>query len=159
MKNEHELRGPHKVPCAYCNGTGETEIPAEALTVETYYFGCLGEAGHYWHVRGGRAIGYRFDDRFPESFYIDGKFCPHPRPEVEGECALHHVEGWTVLAWWDRSVDRRSGSNSAIVTKGTYDFTTMLEIGKAQFPSVMSRQRQPLTLVEDHTTGDVARKP
>lgn len=154
------LSGARKTPCAYCRGTGEVEIPAEVETVEAYYFGCWKDTGHYWHDRSGRSILHRFDERFPESLrkgHIDGNFCPgapvelygrHSRPEVEGEASLHYIEGWTVLAWWDRSVDHRSASNSALVVKGTYDFTAILEIAKAQYPHVMKRQRQPLVLVE-----------
>lgn len=97
---------------------------------------------------------------------IDGGFCPgavvgdawrRSRPEIEGQASLRHVDGWTVLAWWDRSVDSRGACNSAFVARGLRDFTTMLEIGKTQAPIVIARQRTPIVLVEDLTKTAVER--
>ena len=146
------------MPCCHCGGTGTITLPPEIETVEAHYFGCLGELGHYWHNKNGCKRSLEISARLPAAFKrIDGGFCPgavrgdlyaRSCPEVEGEAALHHVEGWTVLAWWDRSVDRRGACNSAIVARGTHDFTTMMEIGKAQYPEVLDRQRKPIILVE-----------
>ncbi len=52
---------------------------------------------------------------------------------------LVHVQGWTALAFWDRSSDRRGGSNSAILAAGTLDFEAMVAIAADNFPSVWAR--------------------
>ena len=153
---------PRTVPCAHCGGKGTIELAAEVTTVETYYFGCWRSIGHHlWNPKLADRSGlqhYDVEKKIPKAIAqrIDPCFCPgydgphkRDRAEVEGEAALHHVDGWTVLAWWDRSVDSRGACNSAIISKGLYDFTTMLEIGKAQMPHVMERQRVPIVLVVD----------
>jgi hypothetical protein len=131
--------------------------------VEAYYFGCWSDLGHYWHAvspENAYTPAREIEARVPEAMRhgrIDGGFCPghakgdpyrRSRPEVEGEAKLSHVDGWTVLGWWDRSVDKRGSCNSNVAAKGTHDFTTMSEIAKRRVPHVMARQRQPLVLVE-----------
>jgi hypothetical protein len=46
---------------------------------------------------------------------IDGGFCPQIEDAQSGEARIHHVEGWTVLAFWDRSGDSRPSSHSTFV--------------------------------------------
>lgn len=116
------------------------------------YFGCWGQAGHYLFGEGGHHIS---SERLPAGFVetfgdhgwgLDAKFCPgyvgpyqRDREEHEGEALLHHVNGWTVLAFWDRSVDKRGGCNSNFVERGTLTFEEMCTIAQAQFPSVWAR--------------------
>lgn len=158
--NSSDLKSAHKVPCAHCNGSGQIIVPADVETIEVYYFGCRGAAGHYWFLPNNdlRYISnWEIDKNLPSEFQngrIDSGFCPgggsrnKNRAEIPGEAKLTVVSGWTVLGWWDRSVDKRGGSNSNILAKGTFDFTTMLEIGKVRFPEVMKRQLLPITLVK-----------
>lgn len=147
-----------QAPCAHCGGTGKVTLPPEVATVEAYYFGCWERSGHFWRGKNPYTTEHEILQKVPPALkHIDGRFCPgavpgdsyaRRRPEVEGEAALHHVDGWTVLAWWDRSVDHRGACNSNIVARGTFDFTIMIEIGKAQYPRVITRQRSPIVLVE-----------
>jgi hypothetical protein len=149
---------PRRVPCAHCNGEGTIELAAEVETVEAFYFGCWKETGHYWRNQNPHTSCRQIEKLVPGMIfrYIDGGFCPgairgktdRTRPEVEGQAALHHIEGWTVLAFWDRSVDSRHSSNSAFVVVGRHDYTTMLEVAKRQFPDVLRRQKVPMVLVE-----------
>lgn len=157
------LRPERTVPCPHCAGSGSVTIAAEVSTVEVYYFGCWEQSGHYWRAPGGFKGGREIEAQLPEPLRgngmgggMDSKWCPGSAPgaphkktraEVEGEAALHHVDGWTILAWWDRSVDHRGASNSNLVARGLHSWATMLEIGKAQFPSVMKRQRVHMVLV------------
>ena len=138
-------------------------IPPGIETVETYYFGCWEQSGHFWRSKSGYDEERRIETRVPAPLrrgHIDGNFCPgavagsqwkKTRAEVEGEAALHHIDGWTVLAWWDRSVDRRGACNSAIAACGLFDFATMLAITRAQFPTVLTRRKDPPVLVVDMT--------
>jgi hypothetical protein len=76
------------------------------------------------------------------------------KPEVEGEAALHHIDGWTLLSWWDRTVDSRGACNSNVVAKGTHSYATMLEIIKVQMPNLIERRKgKPIVLVETWTAA------
>jgi len=110
-----------------------------------FYFGCWGDVGHYlWTPDGRRA---RSAGPFT-ALDLDGRFCPgvvgrtdriSPNVQPEGVAALHHANGWTVLAFWDRSVDRRRGSHSTYVIEGTHDFGEAVRISSAAFPRVWAR--------------------
>lgn len=66
-----------------------------------------------------------------------------PEYQREGEYSLHHAEGWTALAWWDRSGRRGYWSNAALIAKGHYSVSTMLEKGRAAFPKTFARMTYP----------------
>ncbi len=106
-----------------------------------FYFGCWGDSGHYlWDEHANHA---RRGTGLPPSLGVarlDGEFAPKG-PQTEGRAALHHVDGWTVLAFWDRSVDRRHGSHSTFVAEGAHDFAAMVAIARARFPRVWGRYR------------------
>jgi hypothetical protein len=70
-----------------------------------------------------------------------------PDGDVPGEAKLTRVRGWTVLAWWDRSVDTRGGSNSVIVADRPLDFDQMIALLAIHFPEVSKRQRVPIRFV------------
>lgn len=132
--------------------------PVEPASVEAYYFGpWKGFPAHRWRDPSGRAADFHAKAFLPAALHnLDATYCPgrgvgvrYPgtRPEVEGEASIHHVEDWTVLAWWDRSVDERPGANSNIVARGTWDFEAMVSIAKAQFVEVWARQRAGVRVV------------
>lgn len=106
---------------------------------DVYYNGCWGETGHYLWDRTRRKA-YSVPADFPVAPHVlDSGFLPPGQPQVEGRATLCHVNGWTVLAFWDRSVDTRGKSNSAFVARGTLDFDAMVAAAKAAFPSVWGR--------------------
>lgn len=112
--------------------------------MKVFYFGCWGEKGHYLrdvnrnHVRNDRtATPWEGMDGVLCPGYV--RYMPFNTPQPEGEAALHHKEGWTALAFWDRSVDSRGGCNSVFFAEGTYGPHAMIEIAKTHFPSVWSR--------------------
>jgi hypothetical protein len=115
-----------------------------------YYFGCGLRAGHWWYApqKEGRmwqpnsAVADAMRTVFPR---IDGNYCPDG--DVPGEAKLTRVRGWTVLAWWDRSVDMRGGSNSVIVADRSLDFDQMIALLAIHFPEVSKRQRVPIRFV------------
>jgi hypothetical protein len=126
-----------------------------------FYFGNLGShPGHYlidgtFHTVWGRlpcGLG---------AAELDGTFCGDPGLEdprhrghwptdaqPQGLARMHHVRGWTVLAFWDRSGDARSGSNSAIVAEGEHDFETMLALARARFAPMMARIEKSFRIEE-----------
>lgn len=89
------------------------------------YFGVWDRPGHYLWTADGRLD---VDDR-RLSRLIDGNLAPQPeRPrrryqsgppeQPEGRATVTPVAGLTIVAFWDRSGDRRHGSNSAFVADG-----------------------------------------
>lgn len=106
-----------------------------------YYFGCLERAGHHLYLPSGMTA---WDDRLPADFpcpsrVLDCGFLPPRQPEIEGRASLVHINGWTVLAFWDRSVDTRGKCNSAFVARGTLDFDGIVSAAKVAFPKVWVR--------------------
>jgi hypothetical protein len=64
---------------------------------------------------------------------------------VQGWAAVHHLNGWTALAWWDRTGDQRHGSNAALFAKGTHTLEQMLVIGRRNFPRLFRRFTYTIT--------------
>jgi hypothetical protein len=124
--------------------------------VKVYYFGCVGGLGHYFHDGALRRVhGAKTEIPWPN---VDAALCPGyvdpmlpgtwrtEAPQIEGAAAVHHKAGWTALAFWDRSVDTRGGSNSVFFVEGTHNFAAMVVIARQRFPSVWARFTFPVTL-------------
>ena len=141
---------PTVVPCSHCKGTGSITLPPEIATVQAYYFGCQRESGHYWwrpdrlpygtssHVA--QTVGPNIHPK------VDGGFCP--KRDVQGNAKLTEIDGWTILSFWDNSIDTRKNSSSSFVAKGSYDFDAMQAIAREQFPRVWKRYAFEIVLVE-----------
>lgn len=131
------------------------------LVNECYYFGCQGEPGHYFWTSDGTRQYSRAEQIVGPNIYprIDGGFCPNASedrmkpwrrtgPEVEGEAALHFVDGWTIISFWDRSVDKRGACNSNFIVRGVHSFKEVLRIARENFPQVLDRLKFEIKLVE-----------
>ena len=121
------------------------EVPELGLR-DVFFLGCWSRShiGHYIHDRTGHSLMRgTMDEVLP--FWlrqIDGTYCGSPSAEVrepQNRGRVVDVDGWTVLAFWDRTADERYGSNGAFIAKGTHDFEVMCEIGRRHFPSVWAR--------------------
>jgi hypothetical protein len=129
---------------------------------DIFFFGvCAGtSAGHYFFSPGGRGHAAHASPETlratlpPTLLRVDGVWtAPTPRTpeqvrdrtpaeserETQGEAYIHYVEGWTVLAWWDRSADRRWGCNANLLARGRHRFDAMLALGRQHFPREMAR--------------------
>jgi hypothetical protein len=107
---------------------------------EIYYFGCMDVPGHYL-FRGKIHQNPRYlPDDFPVSLRtLDGGLLPPMLPRVEGRAEIIHCEEWTILAFWDNSVDSRSGANSNFIIRGWTVFENAVEIAKKAYPYVWER--------------------
>lgn len=126
-----------------------------------FYNGCWGNVGHYLFSEDGSsklaAIGPfkrgELDCCLCPGYaplgasYAVRKASERPRAQVEGEAKLTHRDGWTALAFWDRSVDKRGNSNSCFVIEGTHTFEEMIELARARFPRVMERFKFEIRIV------------
>lgn len=111
-----------------------------------WFFGCWGRIGHHlWSPDGTLHRHQSAHLPWPE---VDGELTPgnrnrygdvDARDQVEGMARLHHAADWTAVAWWDRSVDKRPGSNAALFVPGTVDMQPALAIGAEHFPSIFAR--------------------
>jgi len=114
--------------------------------MKVFYFGCYKDHGHF--MRASDANGklrysteeHEFVDKNPWGYEIDSGLCPKTIGyETEGLSSIHQKDGWTVLSFWDRSIDSRHKSNSNFLAEGTFDFAEMLKISKEHFPEVFQR--------------------
>lgn len=121
------------------------------------YFGYWGSPGHFLYKpdgNGARHSQLPTELRDIESLagdpdkikrYDDGvhgkKTVPFwdEKDQEQGRARLHLIAGWTVLAFWDRSGDRRGGSNSAFLAEGKFTFDEMCALARQHFPSVWTR--------------------
>lgn len=111
-------------------------------TQPIFYFGCWHDVGHFMRAPNKHADSHREAAEFawknPWSHDIDGRLCPDGS-QIEGRALIHHKEGWTALSFWDRSVDKRRGSNSNFLAKGDHSFETMLTLAEEYFPDILKR--------------------
>jgi hypothetical protein len=116
------------------------------MTDGMYYFGCWQEAGHYLRTPDGRTGEYALPHDFPFRVHtLDGGFLPPKLPETEGRATLFHINGWTVMTFWDRSVDKRGACNSSFVFRGKLTFAEACALAADKFPSVWNRFQFPVT--------------
>ena len=117
-----------------------------------YYFGCGDEPGHYIF-----APGLRSARPLPKNWpfgrigeRLDGVFAPVDSEKM-GRAALHVFHGWTVLAMWDRTVDKRGECNSNFIAHGRHSYMDMVALAETHFPSVWKRINDavPVDLVTD----------
>ena len=115
---------------------------------QPYYFGCVGESGHYpfdVHYRRPPFAIYNVLQSFDGGSKGDAilpKGFKKSLEQVEGEAGLTYWKelDCTILAFWDRSVDDRLGSWSGFFLPGKIDDpTTAIETAKAAFPNIWQR--------------------
>ena len=128
------------------------------MTSSLYYFGCWSGSGHHLWTPDGCAL--TRNELLPPSLRrLDGTLYGDPAladmrgrssreplywpgdeaHQPQGVAQLRHCDGWTVLAWWDRTEDRRYGSNAALVAEGTLTAAEIIERGRMAFPTVWRR--------------------
>lgn len=119
-----------------------------------FYFGCHGQPGHYVFTEGMRSYYPPYGSGRPELSRFDGMLPPQDstKPYI---ATVSRLEGWglTALAFWDYSVDKRSGCNS-VVFAPSLDITPdeLLAQAHVRFPQVFKRMPVAVTLLAS-TTG------
>ena len=113
------------------------ERNVKAPAPKVFYFGCLDSGHHMWEP--GNNL-YLRKQETPWGAYPDGTLCPEKTYE-NGLALLHHKDGWTALAFWDQSGDKRLGSHSTFLVRGDYTFDQMLALCKEQWAGVFARMR------------------
>ena len=118
--------------------------------VECWYFGCTTGPGHFFNGPGTITRVRAMEEMLTELFgYFDGKLLWNSprnerdryggRDETEGRAFITHRGGWTALAFWDRSVDRRGACNSAFFVQGTLTFAQIVRVARHRWPKIWAR--------------------
>ena len=113
---------------------------------DVLYFGCMGRAGHFLFDHDGQ----RPYGSTPWGYDLDGGLLDSSKPEVEGVVQFHQKDGWTAIAFWDRSVDSRYASNSAFLVAESVSAETLLAMARESWPAVFSRCKFRVALPEDN---------
>lgn len=110
---------------------------------EVLFFGCRDVPGHYLYARG-KSIQY---ESSPWGTALDGGILTpdyyHADKTITGEVAVAHKNGWTAIAFWDRSGDSRPGSNSAFLISEIITGDELLDLARQQWPEIFSRPDFP----------------
>lgn len=110
-----------------------------------YYFGTWRNAGHYTWREGMEKTRYGSDEPMPWK-RVDGQLTP--KGDREGECLIHYLDGWTAIAFVNRTDDSRPGSNSAFFFDQRLSFAEAVAEARKRFPEVMDRLAFDLVEVE-----------
>lgn len=101
------------------------------------YFGCRSDLGHHLrHAQDGRLL-LHGQERWIIS--LDGSLPPRGKIQVEGLATLTYLHGYSILAFWDRSVNTRPGSNSIFLIPGELSFDQTVVMARTTFPMVWER--------------------
>lgn len=136
-----------------------------------YFFG-VGHphaAGHHLYDAPGRWAPEAARRGLPKALaHLDSVWCRGERPappsmpvavndpQVEGRAFIHYVDGWTVLAWWDRSGDARGGCNAAFLVEGYHRYSEAFLRALDAFPRELERMlaRYSIGLAGPDLPGD-----
>lgn len=119
------------------------------LRPTAHYFGCHIRAGHFLWAPGMASHIY-----YPPMF-LDGELAPVSKEWYEQQFIvkfwrLHGVPPmpWSAFSFWDRTVDKRPGSNSIFYVPGhTVSQEDMVAVTRRLFPEVWARLPE-LTLLD-----------
>lgn len=100
------------------------------------YFGCHKTVGHYLIGPNGQKFGRDKYNFWAER--LDGVLPPQDTQE-QGLATLSSIHGYSIISFWDRSVDHRGQSNSNFFMPGDETFNEALELSKAWFPEIFER--------------------
>lgn len=108
------------------------------------YFGCIDQPGHYLWDDQLQKVNMLVRKEMKWLLEMDGLLPPQHHMQIEGEAMVHHIHGRTIMAFWDRSVDSRPGSNSLFIVRGIKSFNEMYRISRETFPSIFARLGFPI---------------
>ena len=114
------------------------------LEHEVIYFGCTGYAGHFIHRHGCRRP--QMISVTPWNNDIDGG--PLKRAKIPDlitdQYCTERKDGWTLIAFWDRSGDSRPGSHSTFVIHADIPSQELFALARAQWPEIFNRRGFPI---------------
>lgn len=118
------------------------EVEQEAKAMKVYYFGYSPGRGHGLMADDESPVRMSERRHMPRSLSekeLDTGYCPESSIQLQGAALLTQVDGWTVIAFWDRSGDGRLNSNSAFLAEGDHSFEQMCTLARERFPATWKR--------------------
>ncbi len=113
--------------------------------IDFFFFGRRDEPGHGCHCpKTGNFSYYHRPDPFGSN--LDSGYAPKDSA-VQFRCSLVQKDGWTLIAFWDNTIDKRGKSNAAFVAKGLLSFDEILEKAETSCPRLFEKRfKEKLTL-------------
>ena len=114
----------------------------------SYYFGCGTESGHYLFSDTRGRQSNRSDPLIHKLSHMDGVLPPLSEKYLyRASVSRLGGIGFSALSWWDRSVDKRPGSNSTVfIPWPDMPADDLIDYAASRFPWVFKRLPTPLTL-------------
>lgn len=124
----------------------KTENFASPEMLPVLYFGCIGAGrGHNLFKSENGHPRYQHFYSTPWGRDIDTGLCPKPEPkQPDGVLCYRVKDGWSAIAFWDRSGDQRPGSNTVFLVNAFVPALELLELARRQWPDVFKRENFPL---------------
>lgn len=128
---------------------------------EVFYFGNWSSgiaSGHHLHDTSGRC--WTSPQTFmPWSLADLDNLLSRDSEQCEGKAIIKYKNGWSAVAFWDRSGDSRHGSSSVFISKGAWKFEQILEDARKFYPQIFKRFAFKIEMVERRSsTGVVTQK-
>lgn len=122
------------------------------MSERNLYFGCVGRVGHYVYVPGDHGPvtpHFMRGRKLTWTTICDGGLMDCNREEqIEGVATWSHIKGYSIVSFWDRTVDSRFGSSSSFLVRGMHSFSEVIEAAREVFPSIFKRFKFNITLIE-----------
>lgn len=116
---------------------------AGSQPLDVWFFGCLGEPGHY--LRRSPGAQTEWNERAqPWGWKLDSGLCEGNQFQRDaGKTWTHQKDGWTAVSFWDQSGDRRGNSNSTFLVHALVTGAEVLAAARLQWPQVFNRPGFP----------------
>jgi hypothetical protein len=112
------------------------------------FHGCYKQVGHFLFNEDGSRVWYSQTKSLGFSSYIlDGALLPNDETR-EGVCYLSCINGWTIVAFNDRSVDSRPASNACFLYEENVPFSIVLTEARSRMKWFFDRINYDLVLSE-----------
>lgn len=111
------------------------------LTAEVLYFGFVANFGHDLRSKRRRVDIYKDT---PWGARLDGGLLECVPDNPNGKWHEFQKDGWSAVAFWDRSGDKRGASNTAFIVHDEMDGKSILELAAVQWPEVFARPGFPI---------------
>lgn len=118
---------------------------AETDTVHVYFYGCGATPHHALHEPAGGGMNATEGAALPQALrelIADPTLPGDPMAsQPEGAARLRVVAGWTLIAFWERSLAPVPGGRGVFLVEGEHDLASALAAARAYFPAVFERLR------------------
>ena len=118
------------------------------MTKTLLYFGCFKDKGHFLYDEYGSTVRDHHVDlmfRGENMAFLKRMDAVYTYGTAQRQSLYNEViiGNFRILAWWDRSVDTRPGSNSALIGRGYSSDVEMLADYSIRYPHIAARQPMP----------------